>query len=167
MTLNPNKYFRVLAISPSTSGFGFVVVEGNDTLADWGTKSARKDKNDWCVAQAEKLIRKYEPHAIVLYDHANDPRRSQRIRDLNKRFANVAKRYKIRVKFFSREEVEQVFAPDAKATKYQIAKTLAERVPDELAKLLPAQRRAWDSEDRRMDIFDAMALVVTFRRGTK
>jgi hypothetical protein len=35
--------------------------------------------------------------------------------------------------------------------------------PDELASRLPPKRKTWKSEDSRMDIFDAGALVVAFR----
>ena len=164
MTSNPKKYFRLLAISPSASGFGFIVLEGTDTLADWGTKGARKDKNKCCISHAEKLIRKYEPNALVLYDHAINPRRSERIRTLNSGFVDLARTHKLKVKLFPRAEVDHVFFPQGGATKYKIAKLIAERVSDELAAMLPPERRAWNPEHRRMDIFDAFALAVTFRR---
>lgn len=167
MSSNTNKYFRILAISPSTSGFGFVVLEGNDVLVNWGAKSARNNKNETCLAQADKLICKYEPHALVLYDHAKNPRRSARIRALNGSFVDIAKGHKIHVRLFSRERVKQALSPGGEGTKHKIATILAGRSPDELAALLPPKRREWDNEDRRMDIFDAMALAATFRRSTK
>lgn len=167
MNSTTTKYFRVLAISPSTSGFGFVILEGNDVIADSGAKSARQNKNDWCVQQVDKLIRKYEPDALILYDHAKNERRSERIKALNQRFVDLAKTHKLHVKLFSRERVNQVFFADAKGTKHEIATMLAQRLPDELASKLPPKRREWDSEDRRMDIFDAMALAVTFRQRKK
>ena len=166
MTLDQNKYFRILALSPSTTGFGFVVLEGTDTLADWRAKTVRKNKNAWCISQADKLIRKYEPNVIVLYDHANNPRRSERIRALNNGFIDLAKTHKLKKKLFSQDKVNQTFFPQGGATKYKIAKTLAERVPEELASELPPKRRAWNSEKPRMDIFDALALAVTLRRCT-
>jgi len=39
---------------------------------------------------------------------------------------------------------------------------LAKQFPDELASRLPPKRKTWESEDSRMDIFDAVALAVTF-----
>jgi hypothetical protein len=164
MTINATKYFRILAISPSTSGFGFVVLEGTDTLADWGAKKARKNKNTWCISQADKLIGKYKPNVVVLYDHARNPRRSERIRALNSGFVDLAKTHKLKIKLFSQEEVNQVFFSQGGATKYKIAKILAERLPEELASKLPSKRQPWTSEDPRMDIFNALALTITFRR---
>ena len=35
------KHFRILAIAPSTRGFGFAVLEGQDTLVDWGVVKCR------------------------------------------------------------------------------------------------------------------------------
>jgi hypothetical protein len=164
MILDKTKYFRILALSPSTTGFGFVVLEGTDTLADWGAKTVRKNKNEWCISQADKLIRKYEPNIVVLYDHASNPRRSERIRALNGGFIDLAKTHKLKKKLFSQDKVNDTFFPQGGATKYKIAKLIAERVPEELAHELPPKRRSWNSEKARMDIFDAFALAVTFRR---
>lgn len=42
--INP-KQFRILAIVPSYRGFGFVILEGQDTLVDWGVKTVKGNKN--------------------------------------------------------------------------------------------------------------------------
>ena len=44
-----------------------------------------------------------------------------------------------------------------------MAELLAQQFPDELAARLPVKRKAWKSEDARMDIFVAVALAVVFR----
>jgi hypothetical protein len=44
-----------------------------------------------------------------------------------------------------------------------MAELLAKQFPDELASRLPPKRKAWTSEDARMDIFDAVGLAVVFR----
>jgi hypothetical protein len=49
------KYFRILAIAPSTRGFGFAVLEGEASLVDWGVKTAKGDKNKQSLAKVEKL----------------------------------------------------------------------------------------------------------------
>lgn len=38
------KDIRVLAIDPSTRGFGFAVLEGPNRLIDWGVKETKVDK---------------------------------------------------------------------------------------------------------------------------
>jgi hypothetical protein len=45
--------------------------------------------------------------------------------------------------------------------KHQIASTLAARFPD-LISVLPPKRKAWQSEDYRMSIFDAAALGTAY-----
>ena len=61
---------RILAVDPSTRGFGFAVLEGPERLVDWGVKEARDNKHVKCLGQIEKLIKQYEPDAIVVEDAA-------------------------------------------------------------------------------------------------
>ena len=44
----------------------------------------------------------------------------------------------------------------------EMAESLAKAFPDELASRIPIKRKAWTSEDTRMDIFDAVGLAVVF-----
>lgn len=48
-------------------------------------------------------------------------------------------------------------------TKHALAEILAKQFSEELASRLPPKRKAWMSEDYRMDIFDAVALVLVLR----
>ena len=59
---------------------------------------------------------------------------------------------------FSRAEVRTGFGL---ATKRQIAEAIAREFP-ELEPRLPPVRKIWMSEDRRMSIFDAVSLAITF-----
>ena len=52
---------RVLAIDPFSRGFGFVVLEGTDSLVDWGLKDIRKAKAEKSLKQIAILIAHYEP----------------------------------------------------------------------------------------------------------
>src|SRR5689334_10261695 len=85
------KYLRVLAIAPSSRGFGYAVFEGKDILVDWGVKSVTEDKNAQCLAKIEKMIARYEPGVMVLEDtSAKGTRRSMRIGALTKRITALA-----------------------------------------------------------------------------
>jgi hypothetical protein len=55
-----------------------------------------------------------------------------------------------------------MFFAEGQGTKHALAEMLAGRFPEELASRLPPKRRPWMSEDYRMDIFDAVALALTF-----
>jgi Holliday junction resolvasome RuvABC endonuclease subunit len=157
-------YPRVLAIAPSTRGFGFALLEGLNTLADWGVKTVHGDKNTKSLAKVNELITHYQPDVVVLEDSSSKhSRRSGRIRALSRKIAAVAARRKVSVALFSPEQVRQVFFAEGKGTKYAIAKILANRFPDELGSRLPPKRRPWMSEDYRMNIFDAVALALMLR----
>ncbi len=155
------KHFRILAIDPSPRGFGFAVLEGPETLVDWGVKPVKGDKNTESLTKVEKLIAHYQPGVLVLQDTlAKHSRRSARIRTLSKRIITMAATRKIRVALFSREKVMQVFFADDHGTKHALAEILAQRFPEELGSRLPPKRKLWMSEDSRMDIFDAVALAL-------
>jgi Holliday junction resolvasome RuvABC endonuclease subunit len=162
------KHFRILAIAPSTRGFGFAVLEGQQTLVDWGVKSAAGNKNARCLTKVNEMIAHYRPEAMVLYDcTSKGSRRSARIRALSRQIAALASRQNMRVRLFSNEQVRRSFFEDGKGTKHALAELLAKRFPAELACRLPPARRAWMSEDYRMNIFDAVALAMAFRTPKK
>src|ERR1039458_4290126 len=94
------KHFRILAIAPSTRGFGFAVLEGQETLVDWGVNTVKKgDKNKQSLAKVEKLITHYQPGVLVLEDaSAKNSRRSPRIRKLSQQIIKMAANRKISVK---------------------------------------------------------------------
>src|SRR5260221_5910191 len=159
------KYPRILAIAPSSRGFGFAVVEGLDMLADWGVKSIKGNKNAGCVEKVAEMIAHYQPDVIVLEDTSVKPfHRSTRIRALGKRIVAVAKRNGTAVTMFSRTQVRQAFFIEGQGTKQAIAEFLAQKYPEELGSRLPPKRRPWMSEDYRMDIFDAVALALIPRQ---
>jgi hypothetical protein len=154
------KHACVLAIAPSTPGFGFAVLEDSQTLVDWGVKTVKGDKNAGCVEKAKEMIRLYEPDQLVLQDYeAEGSRRSERIRNLGKQLAALAALRKVRLVRYSRAQILQAILGDPNGTKHALAQALANRFPEELGHRLPPKRRAWMSEDYRMAIFDAVALA--------
>jgi len=154
---------RILAIAPSSRGFGYAVLETNGTLADWGVKSVNGHKNIRSLTKAEDLMDHYRPSIVILEDHnAHDARRAPRIHSLHEAIVAVAQIRNVQVAFLTRAEVLRGLFPDGQGTKYLLAKVLAERFPAELACRLPPKRRPWTGEDYRMGIFDAVALVHHF-----
>lgn len=160
----PNNHFRILAIAPTTRGFGFAVLEGQETLIDWGVKRIERDKNVQSLAMVKKLMAHYQPGVMVLQDTlVKNSHRAPRIKALTKRVIALAVKRNVSVKLFTIEKVRQVFFADGKGTKHMLAEIIAKRFPRELGCCLPPKRRAWTSEDSRMDIFDAVALALVFR----
>jgi hypothetical protein len=151
---------RVLAINPSRDGFGFAVLEGPEQLIDWGVKRAKQAKNPNCLLKIESLIEHYQPEVIALSD-CKDSRRSLRVQKLIREIMQLSSRKKITCRSFSRSSIGQAFSQSGVLTKYQVATTIAEQLP-ELVPYMPHVRKPWMSEDSRMSIFDAVALALMF-----
>jgi Holliday junction resolvasome RuvABC endonuclease subunit len=162
MTSKHPKHVRILAISPSCRGFGFAVLEDQAKLVDWAVKTAKAAKIEGSLVKVEKLIADYQPHVLVLEDHSNNWRRSNRVKVLSNKITAFASKTKIKVKLFSREQLNRVFFGDGIGTKHTLAKIIADRFPEQLGFRIPRKRRAWMSEDYRMDIFDAAALALAY-----
>ena len=154
---------RTLAIDPTTNGFGFAVMEGPESLIDWGVKDAGAgDKNARCLEIVSALIDHYMPDVLVVEDYRNKGfRRCERVRRLIQDIMKLALKKRVKARKFNRSEVREAFSGSGTFTKHGIATTIAERLL-ELAPRLPPYRHAWMSEDYRMAIFDAVALALTF-----
>jgi len=150
----------VLAIFPSTKGFGYSVFEGPTSLVDWGVKVARGDrKNAQSLQRVRELVAFYRPDVLVLEDYdGRGSRRAKRIEQLIDAIAACAEKERVATASFSRAEVRDCFSLTAKR---QIAEAIARDFP-ELEPRLPPVRKIWMSEDARMNIFDAAALAMTF-----
>jgi len=153
---------RVLAIDPTTRGFGFAVLEGSENLIDWGVKEARDNKNSRCIQLIKELMDQYQPDAIVLENHrGKGSRRCTRIQKLLERILKLVTDKKITSNSFSKSQVKNAFFNVGVPTKLYIALAIGKKFP-ELAVRVPPYRKPWMSEDYRMSIFDAMALALTY-----
>jgi Holliday junction resolvasome RuvABC endonuclease subunit len=152
---------RILAIAPCVQGIGFIVFNGPHMPIDWGVKWTRDEKNKKGVAKIAELIDRYQPGMVVFEDpHGEGSRRAQRIQDLLDEIASMVRRRKIAIARYSRAQVRCHFTGDSIATKYRIAKAIAQYLPD-LAPRLPAERKIWLPEHANMSIFDAASLALT------
>ncbi len=153
---------RVIAIDPSTKGFGFAVMEGPDRLIDWGVKETNGgNKNGICLQLIAELIDRYKPGALVIEDAERRSRRCKRIRALLEDISKLAAESKIPVRRFARSAVREIFSEFGAWTKHEIATAIAQRLP-ELGPRLPPFRYPWMSMDYRMAIFNAVALALTY-----
>jgi len=100
------------------------------------------------------------PNVIVTEDcGTKGSKRAPRIEALVKSLRALADRRKVRTVRLTRRKIRGVFFNGGLGTKYAIAELLAKRFPEELGVRLPPKRRPWMSEDSRMAIFDAVALL--------
>ena len=154
---------RVLAIDPTVRGYAYAVLEGPNTLIEWGvTQVAPKEKNRRCVKSIEEKIIRYEPEVVVLEDCAGaGSRRSSRVRNLIESLDLLAAKRRIARRRFSRGRIRTAFQFVGRPSKEAIAKAIAERFP-ELRPRLPRVRKIYMSEDERMNIFDAVSLALAY-----
>lgn len=155
-----NRPVRIMAITPSTRGFGYAVIDQGSHLVDWGAKRVRaKEKNPESLSKAEQLIAQYLPSKLVMWQYKGT-RRAERIQNLSDKIVAAADARKIRVSLFSRQQVNQAFGLAANDTKLSLAGAVAKLFPEELGRRLPPDRKAWMPEDARLDFFDAVALTL-------
>jgi len=74
---------------------------------------------------------------------------------------NLAAWQNIKAQSMSPAKVKRVFLAFGARTKQEIARVVADQLP-ELAPRLPRVRKPWMSEDYRMAIFDAAAFALTY-----
>lgn len=156
--------FRYLGIHPTTYGFGYAVFEGH-RLLDWGVYRVSGDKNERSLLYLGVLIRRYEPHVVLLEDRGPQERqRSERIRHFIRAARTTIRRNGIVPMRVPRRLVQWFFEGHDATTKQEIASRIAEWFPD-LSRFVPPKRKAWMPEHPRVGMFTAIALAVTFWRS--
>jgi Holliday junction resolvasome RuvABC endonuclease subunit len=152
--------FRIAAVSLSTYGFGYAVIE-DGALVEYRNKVFLADKSANSLTHIKKLIVRFQPTALVLHDvNAKGTYRAPRIKELHRKVVALAKRRKLKAVKISGTELRKTLLGNSKGTKQEMAESLAQQFPDDLASRIPTKRRAWTSENARMDIFDAVGLLV-------
>jgi hypothetical protein len=165
MNQTASKQIRILAIALTARGFGYCVME-NQVILESGNKGVEGNKNSQSVFKIEKLLKQFLPSVLVLQDvNAEGCRRAPRIKTLHRQIIELAANRKIKVSLFSGKLLRIALLGDVKGTKHEMAEFLAQKYPVELAAKLPPKRRAWENEDGRMDMFDAVGLAVVFWAG--
>ena len=152
----------VLSIYLNTRGFGYALFEGVLAPVDWGIKTAQTKGIHDCVEKVRVLLHLLQPTVIVLQDcEGKLSRCTKRIERLVNRILALAKAKRIKVFRYSRADVRQCFAPYGARTKDEIARAIAKLLP-EFAPRVPPMRKIWMSEDYRMGLFDALALIFAY-----
>ena len=155
----PNYYFRILAIDPSTKGFGFALLEGKGRLIDWGVARLYSNSDEEFVARLDTIIDRYRPSDIVVEDLSHT-RRGERAKRRIEAAIGYARLREVHPTLASRGEVRTCLGLGTHATKHEAAIRIVELFP-ELGMLLPPKRKPWMSEDERMNVFDAVGLAVS------
>ena len=154
---------RVLAIDPTSKGFAFAVLEGPESLFDFGTVQLSSKDEAAYLERIDGLFERYLPHGLIVEDPTGPgSRRAPRIANLIREIELIAWRRQVDCLRVSRGQVQEVFA-ESGTTKYEIALAISRWFP-ELEGRLPDSRKPWESEKEGMNVFDAVSFALTALR---
>lgn len=152
---------RILGIDPCPRGFGFAVFDMPEFLCDWGVARVFSKDAEAYVVRVTAMITRYSPDVVAVPDPA-DFKGKAILRKLVKALTIRSSRRPI-VRIVSKVCVQNTFPPENR-TKYHRAVLISRALP-ELEALLPRPRKIWESEDARMNIFDALSLILATPEG--
>jgi len=145
----------IVGVDPGSRGLAFVFFE-RGTLLDWGTR--RRDGDE--LALLDQLLDRCNAEMLVLEDpDAPRSERRPRVRRLLRLMARHAAERGISVQTVSRYEVRQAWAARGRTRKHAVAAEIGTMFP-EIEPLVPRIRKAYNAEQARADIFDAVSLVL-------
>ncbi len=150
----------VLGLHPMRDGFAWIVYDGPFNPWAWRMVWVGAADNAVILAKATRVLDVFKPRTLVL--EAFDPSvsvRSARIARLGRALVASACERGIEVVVLRRSDVQDCFSPFGAVTRQEIADEVARHTPS-LAALLPTKRRIWETENLRMALFCAAALVV-------
>lgn len=157
-----HKQGLVLAVHPTSRGFGWVLFESPLSPVDWGLTRVTAKRSARLLARFLKLLNRYKPKVVVFEEFCDHPaRRTRRIQELCRRMIVLASRRGIYTPIYSRETIRDCFSSSGAKTRRDIALSISEQI-EVFRHRLPRERMRWDSEDVRQSLFDAVALALTY-----
>jgi hypothetical protein len=161
--MNRPHYGLVLAFYPHARGFSYVVLEETFSLVDWGMSDLpAKGRAQVSLRRLAQLLDRYRPNVLLL--RAAQVGMATQTSKLLKIIEDLAVSRGIDAATISRNQIRQAFAYLGSPNRYAIAQAIAGHMPM-LAPYVPPVRKIWNGEDRRMGLFDAAALALTFFQG--
>jgi hypothetical protein len=144
-----------------TLAFGWVLLEDQNTVVDWGMASAQGPRRARLITRFERIVNRYRPSVFVLEKFEGNGLRAERIQSLCREMTHLALLHGIDAVVYPRDKVQSVFGRAGAMTRHEVARAIAERLTA-LSHRLPNKRRRWEPEDARQSLFDAAALALTY-----
>lgn len=152
---------RVLAFYAHARGFAYVLFERRDTPIDWAMSDVRSgQKVSSLLLRLERLLDESAPEVLLVRAIEQGPCRTRGSK-LLAAITELAKRKDIPTVQISRGQIRRTFSHLASSDRQSITEEIARTMPW-LASFAPPRRKIWNGEDRRMGLFDAVALSITF-----
>ena len=146
---------RTLAVDPTYRGLAFVVLDdARHELLDWGIKLGAGSVEH----SMSNLITYFEPSLVVSEKPVCSRLGRRGLGELTT-VARITEEKGIPRATVCRNQIRQHFHSTGES-KYAIACAIADQFPV-LSSRLPKQRKIWESEDIRMNIFDALSFALT------
>lgn len=158
-----HRYNLVLAVYVTSRGMAHVLFEGEGNPVDWRVYATQGAfQNHRYVDRFIGLIEQFRPDLVVLPDPGDmEKRGSHRPARLARAFAAHAEGHAVPFVTRSRLDVLTTFAHLTPCTKQTIAAEIIGMIPY-LGQHTPRKRMPWMNEDRRMSLFDAAALAISY-----
>ena len=160
------QYELVVAFYPHARGFAYVVFDGPLSPVDWGMSDLpAKVKARRCLRRLSLLLDQYQPDALLIRGVSS----AHRKRPMAALLAAVEEEARDRGLFtavVSRKQIREAFAYLGSPTRRAIVEAIAKHIPM-FASYAPPIRKIWNGEDRRMGLFDAVALALAFFKNQK
>jgi hypothetical protein len=147
----------VLAVHPTSSGFGWALFDEAGVLMEWGIASAKEGRKLRLLSRFKHLLARHEPASLVFEAHEGTHHRADRIRKLYRAFLRVASNAGMTTRGYDREGVAVALNIPLHASRYEVARRIAERLA-ELSHRMPRKQAFGASEDPRQSLFTAAAL---------
>lgn len=147
----------IVGIDVTTKGLAYVFFE-NGRLIDWQSLGRGEGKSD--LALVDRIVDGCAADIVVIENpDADGCRLGPRARTVLREVARYVRARRLLVRSVSRSDVAAAWLARGKGNKQEIASAIAELFL-ELAPLVPPPRRNFDREAERMNLFDALVLVL-------
>ena len=158
-----NRGHSVLSVYPTKDGYAFVLFEAALSPHDWGHKDIKKDVGcAKAITSIKELMMRYRPDVLVMEDpDEHGTLRSIRAKRIHVGINAIANSLSIDVMVVKRKSVRSTFAMEGALNKQEIARLIGEKL-EAFAPLVPKVREAWQTESRRMALFDAASRALTY-----
>ena len=151
---------RIIALDVRSKTLAHTVLDGPWQLLDFGVSGSTHP--GFQASRVEKLVRKFQPHVIVLRKvPAGSKRDNPAVQAAIKSIHSQARRLAVPLVSLEKQLIDQTFRRHCKPTKAPIAQLLSACFPV-LQWYVPRERKIWMPEDRKMQYFDATALGMTY-----
>lgn len=152
----------ILALQPSARGLAYIIFEGPLSPAVWQIKDIRGAQKLRLTFQAViELITRYEPDVLVIESKIGTHTRQMGTRRrLERMLVAYARGRGLDVYAYTRANIRSCFAAVGAVTRREIAEAIAGQI--HAFHRLPPKRKPWDPEHRRMSLFDAASLAMTY-----